>query len=369
MLTIERCRELVNLSDTFKEKMELIDGYKVYKYSYLIQTEDIITYSAEELRGVTFVKDSSGNFRRFLMLHKFYNVGQVPQTEIEILKNKNIVRVSTKMDGSLVAFYQLPNKKIYPMTKGSFNNPVLDQVLSYKNYKNIENFVSELFNKNIYPIFEWVSPQNRIVLHYEDESLTLLQIRDIDGKYLDLKKFDNLTKKYGVNKTKYWDKDNLDSLLSLRDEMENFEGWVIQFDDNSIVKLKTAEYFELHKTLSGLNLKTIFKLIIDDELDDYKDKLTEKGNMFIPYKKSAIINMEKNIQNYIFESLKRIDKILEDDKSLSIKDFAIKYKSDSLFSILIRAKREPIDKLSMLKELMLKRHKTVISIEKLITNF
>jgi T4 RnlA family RNA ligase len=304
------------------------------------------------------------------MLHKFYNLNQIPQTNIEIIKHKNIKNISTKMDGSLIGFFQLPNKKVYPMTKGSFTNEVIDQVNNYlKKNVQIINFIENMFDKGFYPLFEWVSPKNQIVLHYNEESLTLLQIRDENGKYLNLDYFDDLIKKYNIEKTKYWNLDNIDELLDLRENIKNFEGWVIQFDDDCFVKLKTDEYFELHKTLSSLNLKTIFELIINNDLDDYKDRLTENGNMFVPYKKSVILKIEENIQNHIFKTIKDIENILLEDIDLSAKEFALKYLKHSYFGLLMKLKRDvSLNKFELLKEFLLKKYRTNSSVEEFLEN-
>jgi len=304
------------------------------------------------------------------MLHKFYNVNQISSTKMEVLKSKKIKKISTKMDGSLLGFYQLPNDKLYPMTKGSFKNEVLDQVDVYLSQnKNIIEFVKTMFEKKLYPLFEWVSPKNRIVLFYEDESLTLLQVRDEFGNYIDLDEINDILKKYKIEKTKYWNKENLETLLSIRENIKDFEGWVIEFEDGDIVKLKTDEYFELHKTLSGLNTKSIFEIIINDDLDDYKDKLTESGNMFVPYKKSVILQMEKNIQKHILSTINKIENIILEEKTLSLKDFALKYIDYSYFPVLIRVKRdEGVNKYNLLKEFLLKRYKTIEAIESFLND-
>jgi len=206
--------------------------------------------------------------------------------------------------------------------------------------------------------------KNRIVLFYEYESLMLLQASDKNGKYIDLDDISESLKKYKIEKTKYWDKENLETLFNIRESIKDFEGWVIEFEDGSIVKLKTDEYFELHKTLSGLNTKSIFEIIINDDLDDYKDKLTESGNMFVPYKKSVILQMEKNIQKHILSTINKIENIILKEKTLSIKEFALKYIDYNYFPVLIRVKRnEEIDKYSLLKEFLLKRYKTIEGIE------
>jgi len=156
---LEDCQNIAKKSTIFKERIEFIEDFEVHKFSYIVQTEDIIKYSAEELRGITFVKYRD-TYRTFPMLHKFYNVNQISSTKMEVLKAKTIKKISTKMDGSLLGFYQLPNNKIYPMTKGSFKNEVIDQVNEYlSENENITKFVEEMFSKNLYPLFEWVSPK------------------------------------------------------------------------------------------------------------------------------------------------------------------------------------------------------------------
>ena len=165
----------------FYKTETLIDGYKVVTFNYFIcdynmfanPLKDGSGINAFDMRGVTFVFNEDGTlYKRFLMLKKFFNVNQVAETQFDVLKDKKIKNVTMKEDGSLIAFMQLPNGKVFAKTQAGFTNE--QSIASLKIYEDdiyVKNFVNSALTEDFTPLFEYVAYDNRIVLKYSGRGL------------------------------------------------------------------------------------------------------------------------------------------------------------------------------------------------------
>ena len=197
--TYEDCVEMCSRDDSaFYESKFVIDGFNISVFNYrLAQYKDFVTpienrpdVKAYEMRGLTFVFNTDGTlFKRFILLEKFFNINQVPETMYSVVKDYKIKFVNNKEDGSIASFIQLPNGRIIGKSKMGFDNEQANGINRiYKTREDIYSFVNWCIENNIIPIFEYVSPSNRIVLKYLKEDLILLRMRDsITGKHIDIK--------------------------------------------------------------------------------------------------------------------------------------------------------------------------------------
>ena len=98
--TYDDCLEICSVENSpFYESKYLIDGFPISIFNYrLAQFKDFdnplpnnINIKAFEMRGLTFVFNKDGSlFKRFLLLEKFFNLNQVPNTMYSIVKNYKI---------------------------------------------------------------------------------------------------------------------------------------------------------------------------------------------------------------------------------------------------------------------------------------
>ena len=172
--TKEYCDKVVDTSEVFYRIDKEINGYQVVMYNYrLADYSDFVEHNAFEFRGLTFMYDGK-EWRRFLMLHKFFNVNQTTNYEEEILASKYIVGVYEKLDGSMITFVQFPDGKVLAKTKMGFDTPMaIAANRIYEADENIKIFVDSTIKEGKYPIFEYISPFNRIVVGYDREKLKL----------------------------------------------------------------------------------------------------------------------------------------------------------------------------------------------------
>ena len=222
--TRERCQEIVKNSEAFYCTEKVVEDQNVELYDYrLASISDFVDNDAFELRGLTFVQLDNGEWRRELLMQKFFNYGQTLGWMPEDLDNKKIASVANKEDGSIISFVKFSNGKVRAKSKMSFESEqaVMAQEL-YDNHPILLEFIEECMKLNKTPIFELVGYNNCIVLNYSMPSeLRLLQVRDNEtGEYWTRSDIDNLTKSTGIKVTKTYNLKELEKVASKYTEDE-----------------------------------------------------------------------------------------------------------------------------------------------------
>jgi T4 RnlA family RNA ligase len=318
--TYEDCVEMCSREEsTFYESKFVIDGYPISVFNYrLAQYRDFVTplenrpeVKAYEMRGLTFVFNIDGTlYRRFLLLEKFFNLNQVPESAYSIVKNYKIKFVNNKEDGSIASYIQLPNGKILGKSKMGFDNEQANGINRiYRTRTDVKEFVDWCINNNITAIFEYVSPANRIVLRYLEEDLILLRMRDNStGKHLDIK--DHLDKIGTIRIAPFEDDSkDLDSLIEVNATQVDKEGVIVQTEDeygkDFFFKIKTPWYCERHGLLTNdlYREHIIVGYILDDKIDDILGQVPEdekeaheRINKIISIIKKAVSDKEEDIK-------------------------------------------------------------------------
>jgi T4 RnlA family RNA ligase len=272
-------------SPFYETKIE-VDGFPVSIFNYrLAQYSDFNepiksnpNLKAFEMRGLTFVFNKDGSlYKRFVLLEKFFNLNQVPDSMYSVVKNYKIRYVNNKEDGSIATFVQLPNGKVVGKSKMGFDNDQANGINKiYKTNTDVKSFVDWALNNDIVPIFEYVAPHNRIVLRYSEEELILLRLRDLNtGKHIDIK--DHLDKIGSIKIAPFEDDDTLDGLIEKSKTEAEREGWIVQFDNDHMVKIKTDWYCQRHGLLTNdiYREHIIIGYILDDKIDDILGQIPE----------------------------------------------------------------------------------------------
>ena len=326
-MTLEKAKLIVASTEAFYEQTYVIDGQNVSIFNYRFATHnDFVEHNAFELRGLTFV-----NGVKYIALHKFFNLGQIPTTQYFILKDKEIKSIRVKEDGSMITFINV-NGKIVPKTKMSFDNDQTAMVNAWlENRPIIKKDIHSLVENGYTPVFELVSPRNRIVLNYPETKLILLQLRDADGKYLDLSEDSKFSELYEI--ARYEPLTTLDDLIERAKTEENIEGWVVEFTDGTFIKIKTEWYFGLHGFLTTDLTREDFILqrILDETIDDLIGQL-EKNDP----RREYIDNIQTALDKFLNEKIAYVSNILKNFEG-ERKDLAIKYRQDELFSVIMKA--------------------------------
>ena len=249
--TYSDCLNIVynNPPKTFYEKRKLFEGYDFSIFSYQTAEyknfknplKDFPEITAFEMKGLTFLHHEGKTFHS-LMFNKFWELNQYPEFSYDNFKDKKIKRIMVKEDGNLISFVRLPDGRIFSRVKEGFKSSFNKTANEFYNtHDKYQKFISYCLDNNIVPLFELVG-ENRIVLKYEENNLFLLNLRNnITGEYIDWESLDydldgiNIIK----NETQY----SFDDLISMAKEKEEFEGWVVQFEDDMLLKVKTKWYY------------------------------------------------------------------------------------------------------------------------------
>ena len=225
------CDALVEeCSDVIKKDFN-IDGYDISCYYHNnIDYNSMHYYQAYELDGLTFVKSSGFVWDRYLMTQKLYYLNENDLVNANDLSDGQIVNVTEIVEGETFIFIQLPNGRIIPKTKMSFDDDVCREVKRIsKENRDLRVLVSGCMKNNLQPIFK-----------YHNNNITLIAVRTTTGEYADLKNID-----FNIMKSRFYeiddDKSKVEYWFDYSKEKENIIGWILYFNDK-MVKLNTKWY-------------------------------------------------------------------------------------------------------------------------------
>jgi T4 RnlA family RNA ligase len=340
----------------FYESKYEVEGYPVSVFNYrLAQYKDFdmpVPSKPElkgfEMRGLTFVFNKDGTlYNRYVLLEKFFNLNQVPTSMYSVVKNYKIKFISNKEDGSIASFIELPNGKIVGRSKMGFDNDQATGINKiYKTNKDVKSFVDWCLNNDIVPIFEYVAPHNRIVLRYSKEELILLRLRDNKtGKHIDIK--EHLDKIGSIKIAPFEDDDTLDDLIEKSKTEAEREGWIVQFDNDHMVKIKTDWYRNLHSVYTNdlYHEDKLIKLIIDEKIDDILGQIPEDEVEAHLRINKIILIVKRTLRQKVDEINSAYKEYLQ--SGLSKKEYAIKNRTNPTFPFVMNLeKAENLKKMS-----------------------
>jgi RNA ligase len=287
---------------------------------------------ALECRGIAF--DRTGHVVS-RPLHKFFNIGEKEWLAPDRLVSRDdIVAIYDKLDGSMVATAWIDGQLKW-RSKKSFNSDVVKlatQLLEQPTHGAISAFAREVASAGLTAIFELTHPQARIVVAQEQPQLRLLHVRDnVTGHYVMLDPghaIHELIERHGVALAHRFDGLTLSGALESLADMQDREGYVIQFANGDMVKIKCPWYLRIHRSLSFLRERDIAWLALNEELDDVKGHLVEAGIDL-----AAVNEVEARLKAMLAGFLDEIEAIWERDRDLDRKSFAIANKDHPLFGL------------------------------------
>jgi RNA ligase len=287
------------------------EGYTVINYVVsmpdtfdMIDQNDLGGAIRRECRGIIFDKEGKLISRSY---HKFFNISEREETQIKNLDFKADHILMEKMDGSMIRPLWI-NSLLGGMrlaTKMGVTDIAMDaeQWLVLQSDANAkQKWISDQVNSNKTPIFEWVSPNNRIVIHYEHADLVLTAIRDNKtGVYLDINSANapfTIVPQYGSLTMP------IEQYIEQARQMTGREGDIIRWANGHMGKLKNDTYVRIHKTKDRIRSnRNIVDLMLNNELDDLMPHLdagdTKRVRDFELSFWKAIVEKEKSLSTMI----------------------------------------------------------------------
>lgn len=259
---IDLVKEMVDLGYINVRKHPEFDLY-IYNYSKLAEFEHKWNDATELCRGIICDKDMNvvaRPFTKFYLYEEIVDKSIIPDLPFEVYE---------KLDGSLGILYFYDGKP-YIATRGSFESEQAKHAtdLLYTKYK--DNL--HLLDQSKTYLFEIIYKDNNspLVVDYGDtDDIFLIGVIDIEtGIESDIYDYKHIFK----TTTKY---EHVKDYLNYRDESDgkNREGFVIKFSNGFRMKLKFAEYFELHSLVSHLTDKAVVDAMLTGTIDQLKQRI------------------------------------------------------------------------------------------------
>ena len=218
----------------------------IYNYTTKTQYKNCWTEESMQCRGL--ICDNNGNiiarpFKKFFNLDE--HKGPLPDEYFDVYE---------KLDGSLGILYFFQEVP-YISSRGSFDSKqaLIASTMLHGQYKNS----IPLLDKTKTYLFELIHPENKFVVDYgEEKSLNLLAIIDTEtGQEYNFQEHIGL----GFPLVKNFNAKDIKELKQLN--LTNKEGFVIKFKNGLRLKLKFANYTEMHAVVSKITNVTVWEML------------------------------------------------------------------------------------------------------------
>ncbi len=344
--TIDDLLPFISSNKQIRVKPDDLTGHTVV--CYMVQDED--TFAGENLeqerecRGVSF--DLQGRISARTM-HKFFNVGERPETMPDQIRWADVDRIMEKRDGSMVTPVLTSGSEFKFKTKKSFSTPEAALADSLCTDETRKEWLLKLLQAGFTPTFEITSPRFPIVVRYEKDELTLLHIREnITGKYMTESEITRQDPPFPIVENLLRDfvssgvPANIVSWTKLKhyaETAEGVEGVVIQFTNGEMMKLKTAWYINLHHSVTFTRWRDIARTVCADQSDDLKAAFTMVGRSIEP-----ILEVERKVKGYINAVQNAVELHAGNGRALNRtpKDMALALREHELFGLIMRVFRD-----------------------------
>lgn len=275
-------------------------GYKVLSGDNFQGKTELESALLRECRGIIFDKDSKQVISR--RLHKFSNLNESEDSQFYNIDFSRPHWIMDKLDGSMYSFIKY-NNKYYAMSKMGYteHSEIVQPFTLLDNYKNFLDVCSE---NNWTATFEYISPSNHIVIHYDQDELILTAIRDnITGNYVfNPDQMTEFAKKFDIPVVKSYKAVNLTNkdIEKLKSEVGK-EGFIIRFENGDMIKVKTKYYLDRHRSFvsdSVIYRKDAVKIILEDTIDDIIPELQPRyQHALIKFRYEFVTEVENVVQN------------------------------------------------------------------------
>lgn len=217
-----------------------------------------------ECRGIAFEKTTGRIVRR--PYHKFFNWWEREETCLENPLEIPGLLILDKLDGSMIAPFTTGNRIIWGTRAGETDfSEQVNQFLKTAGGA-YHKFAEDCINNNATPIFEWVSPKNRIVLSYERDNLILTGVRDnVSGQYSTYETLRDVSDVYNIPYVQTLSYESVEAIY----KADQTEGVVCRLPDGHMFKIKAEWYVHLHRLRDDMTYeKGVISMILDGKADD-----------------------------------------------------------------------------------------------------
>ena len=292
-----------------------------------------------ECRSLILQFDTFGVVSR--KFDRFFDYGEALEYYHDFDLSRSVIM--EKADGSLIGVYH-HNGKWHISTRGmafaegehTFGGTFKDKVLNAFGMDEQEfQSIFSVFNKNLTFVFEYTSPENRIVTKYERPEMVLLGANDGEKEWDYETMYCNLVA-YGVKnirKVKTYQASDMDAVVKLANSLPNLEEGFVIYDPVSSkrMKVKSSLYVVAHSIRGDDPLptkKNLLRLLFTGELGEFC--------AYFPEWSEKALDIQREVDNAYRELAIAWDKYKELE---SQKDFALAIKDVPYNGILFQTRK------------------------------
>ena len=253
------------------------EGYNVIIYA--VSFEDTFLWDENdpvgsavrrECRGLIFDIGTGNLISR--PYHKFFNVGEKEETQLNKINLYEPHVVLEKLDGSMIRPILTP-EGFRLATKAGVTDVAMNAEVFIADKPHYDTFIRKCIQKGTTPLFEWVSRKNRIVVDYPEDNLILTGIRyKTTGCYVYYDAMLKYATAWNIPVVKAVDGlavQNIELFVKQVREWDDGEGIVLRFDTGHMVKVKADDYVLRHKSKDSISQeKNVLQTILEDAVDD-----------------------------------------------------------------------------------------------------
>lgn len=287
-----------------RPEFAIIDRADYFVIDYVYADSDTFaTPVLKEGRGLKFDRDGLLIGRPF---HKFFNLGEKPETAINALDWTSRIEVETKHDGSMIHPVMLGNEIVLMTRKGYTDTARQCEAECDVPWDEMRDFL----RRGITPIYEYTSPNNQIVVPYEKPELRLLAARDmLTGVYVPV--YTKNTRQSFVDGEFY-----LDGFIEEVRNLKGEEGVVLVWPNGQRVKMKADEYVSLHRNIDlAASEARLLEVVLNGNVDDLLPLLPET-------RAQSVREFTDEVLSNISEQTDAMVRFVEAREGLSQRDYA-----------------------------------------------
>lgn len=291
-----------------RDEFKVMERDECTTIDYVYQSPKTFSHPIlRECRGIKFCNETGRIIAR--PFQKFFNLGEKPSEERG--RDFDEAQVWEKADGSLLhfIFYQ---GKLRACTKAGITDVSLKAEKELELSDKFFKVMGSLTRLGYTPCFEYVSPNNRIVVRYEEPSLKLLVIRhNTSGDYLDV----NLrmyAEVLGVEVAERFPSFRLSTIKEWKDR----EGVVLAWPDGYRLKVKADDYVLRHRVKDDITREhRLMEIVLNESVDDLVGVVDAHDY-------EVVLSYQKYVLGGVQASVSRLNSMLDSFKGMERKDVA-----------------------------------------------
>jgi hypothetical protein len=240
-------------------------------------------------RGITF-DTQTGDVVSF-PYEKFFNMNEYIDGDLAGLAKKVATQkyiATEKVDGILIhAFYDKHSDKVRLGTRAMLDpdgKGFIDTAENLMKRGGRYDDIKTLLQNGNSMILELIDPKYRVVIGYgKKSSLVLHGVRDLkSSKMLDFNETGSMAKNFGLGAVGGRQFNSFQELSDFQAKSkEDVEGFVLRFEDGSMIKAKTEAYFDKLKGLKALSYPKIAESILNgDDWNTFKYEKIKSEELF-----------------------------------------------------------------------------------------